>query len=194
MSSIQELEELKKRLGIIQANNENKDNEPNKIDQTIKDGQNVDTVDTIDVKNKKVNNKNEDPFDLGIPLSELIPSAAKIRRKLLLENYIMSHVDFDQIVSGTAGTALYEGQEYTLNDLTGVITTEGEDFKATIDMVSPIITPKGKGLLVKISILVKNKKIDETIIGGKNQDEIKTQIKILLERAKIKFKQNNGGG
>jgi len=96
------------------------------------------------------------------------------------------------IVSSSPGTALYEGQEYTLNDLSGTITEDGENFKASIDMVSPLITAKGKGILVKVSIFAGDKKIDETIIGGKNQDEIKAQIKILLERARIKYKQLKG--
>jgi len=188
MSSVQELEELKKRLGISRADKKDEGAKEPDIANNLEDR--TGRHDTS--KQTYTGIRDEDTLGVGVPLRELIPLSEQIRRKMVMENYIMRFVDFDMIVNSSAGTALYEGQEYSLNDLSGAITEEGENFKASIDMVSPIITPKGKGLLVKVSILANGKKIDETIIGGKNQDEIKAQIKILLERARIKYKQMKG--
>jgi len=204
MSSVQELEELKKRLGIVQPGkkvdtakapdlDEDIDKEPSKaatIPVNINKSQKQSVSDNFDLKTNNV--RDQDPFGIGIPLSELIPTSNQLRRRMILESYLMRFVDYDMIVSSSPGTALYEGQEYSLNDLSGTVTEDGENFKVIIDMVSQIITPKGKGLLVKVSIFVGDNKIDETIIGGKNQDEIKAQIKILLERARIKYKQMKG--
>jgi len=192
MAGLPELEELKRRLGIIPPGKSSSDQKTSNIDVDINEDRDM-SVPVSDMRKTAANiDRDQDPFGIGIPLSELIPTSNQLRRRMILESYLMRFVDYDMVVSSSPGTALYEGQEYTLNDLSGTITEDGENFKATVDMVSPIITPKGKGLLVKVSIFANGKKIDETIIGGKNQDEIKMQIKILLERARIKYRQMQG--
>lgn len=198
-----ELEELKRRLGLIESSGveETKDTPPPPVtDQSIEQDETLATGPETPVSTphtearESIARQRRARSMLRVSIRDVIRTAEDYRRQSLLDAMLLSSINIQDILGSGGGQPIFAGQEFYADDLLETPGLSVGDLRAVINHVTWVSDGKSRAMMIVVSFVYKNKILDETVITAKNSDEAKTTLKILLQRLAQKIKSVEGGG